>query len=134
MSYVDRDRTITYQGSTAAPAQVVGPAGDLRAERVLVALEGASNRVDRLEATSGVTLKLDARTATGAKLIYSTSDERYVMTGTGRAPVRIIENCRETTGGTLTFYKSTDRITIDGNDAARTQSIRGEQCSEPRRR
>lgn len=134
LSYMDRDRTITYQGDASGPAQVSGPDGDLRADRIAVTLAATSNRVDRLEAAMAVTLKLDARTATGSTLTYRAEDEQYVMTGTGRTPVRIVENCRETTGGTLTFYKSADRITIDGNEAARTQSIRGQQCSEPRRR
>ena len=33
------------------------------------------------------------------------------MTG---SPVSIIEECRETTGKSLTFYRSTDRILVDG--------------------
>jgi len=135
LSYVDRDRTISYQGDASNPAQLNSPDnGDLRAGRILVTLATASNRVDQLEAATGVTLKLDTRTATGAELVYRAEDERYVMTGTGRTPVKIVENCRETTGSTLTFYKSADRIVIDGNKAARTQSIRGQQCSEPQRR
>ncbi len=134
LSYVDRDRTITYEGDASSPAQLTGPDGDLRADRIAVLLAAASNRVDRLEAASAVTLKLDGRTATGSTLVYRAEDEQYMMTGTGRTPVKIVENCRETTGTTLTFYKSADRIVIDGNQAARTQSIRGQQCPESRRR
>ncbi len=134
LSYVDRERTITYEGDAAGPAQLGDPDSDLRADRIAVILATANNRVDRLDATMAVTLKLDSRTATGSQLTYRAEDERYVMTGTGRAPVKIVENCRETTGSTLTFYKSADRIVIDGNEAARTQSIRGPQCTEPRRR
>jgi lipopolysaccharide export system protein LptA len=133
LSYVDRTRTIVYEGDATGQAQVVGPDGDLRADRVTVVLEAGSNRVDELQAATAVTLKLDSRTATGAQLTYRAADEQYVMKGSGRSVVKIVEKCRETTGSTLTFYKSADRIIIDGSEAARTQSVRGQQCSEPRR-
>jgi hypothetical protein len=51
------------------------------------------------------------------------------MTG---APVRVVEpNCRETTGKTLTFWRSTDRILVDGNEEVRTLSkSSGGSCSQ----
>ncbi len=134
LSYVDRTRSIVYEGDATNQAQVSGPDGDLRAGRVVVTLEAGSNKVSRLDAATLVTLKLDARTAAGATLVYVADEERYVMTGTGRVPVKIVENCRETSGHTLTFFKSADRIIIDGNEAARTQSIRGQQCTDSPRR
>lgn len=132
--YLDRLRTITYEGDTGAPSQVSGPDGDLRAVRIAVALARDGNRPQSIDATRNVRLIIDTRTVTGAHLVYSAADERYVMTGAERSPVKIVENCRETTGNTLTFFKSADRIIIDGNEEARTQSIRGTQCSEPDRR
>ena len=45
------------------------------------------------------------------------------MTG---APVTIVDECgRETTGRTLTFFKATDRIVVDGNEQIRTQTKGG---------
>ena len=45
------------------------------------------------------------------------------MTGT---PVTIVDECgRETTGRTLTFFKATDRIVVDGNEQIRTQTKGG---------
>jgi hypothetical protein len=70
-----------------------------------------------LEGYTRVTLKLDTRTVVGARLTYYASDERYVMSAAvrlredhGPADVRrpVRWSCRETTGRTLTFYKSTD--------------------------
>jgi hypothetical protein len=46
--------------------------------------------------------------------------------------VRIVEECRETQGRTLTFFKSTDRIVVDGNEESRTQTKGGAKCGEPR--
>jgi hypothetical protein len=48
------------------------------------------------------------------------------------APVRIVEECRETTAKTLTFWRSTDRILADGNEEIRTLTKKGGTCAEPR--
>jgi hypothetical protein len=56
-------------------------------------------------------------------MVYTTSDEKYVIVGT---PVKIVDECeRETTGRTLTFIKSTDNIVVDGNRQTRTQTKGG---------
>ena len=81
--------------------------------------------IDRLEAYTNVTLKLDARTASGDRLTYFSDEERYLMSGAGAKPVRVVEACKETTGKTLTFFKSTDRIIVDGNEEIRTQTRNG---------
>ena len=111
-------------GATAnAPlAQVSGPDGDLRAQRVEVVLADAANAVERLEAYDRVTIVLGARTATGGRLTYHAKEERYVMSGPGATPVSIRESCRDTTGRTLTFFKSTERLVVDGNETSRTET------------
>jgi lipopolysaccharide export system protein LptA len=115
----------------ARDAQLSGPQGDLRAERIEIVLEKQGNKVERLEGYTRVTLKLDMRTAVGARLTYYASDERYVMSAAGTTPVTITDpqtsasgaiSCRETTGRTLTFYKSADRIIVDGNEQKRTET------------
>jgi lipopolysaccharide export system protein LptA len=120
-------------------AQLGGPQGDLRAERIEIVLEKEGNKVERLEGYTRVTLKLETRTAVGARLTYYASDERYVMSATGATPVTIsdpqtsatgVVSCRETTGRTLTFYKSTDRIVVDGNDQKRTET-QFKPCAPP---
>ena len=129
--YVDAAHTITYAaaknaaGAVAAQAQLSGPQGDLRADRIEVVLAQQDSHVDRLEAYSSVNMKVDARTATGERLTYFAADERYLMSGAGTKSVKVVENCRETTGRTLTFFKSTDRIIVDGNEEQRTQTRNG---------
>jgi lipopolysaccharide export system protein LptA len=130
--YDDARRTVTYSAETVAPttgqtasaplAQVSGPDGDLRAERIEVVLASAANAVDRLEAYNRVTMVLGPRTATGGRLTYHANEERYVMSGAGATPVSIRESCRDTTGRTLTFFKSTDRTVVDGNETRRTET------------
>jgi lipopolysaccharide export system protein LptA len=129
--YADAAHTITYTsvknvpGVVAVPAQLGGPQGDLHADRIDVLLAEQGGHVDRLEAYTNVNLKLDARTATAERLTYFADEERYLMSGAGAKPVKVVEACQETTGKTLTFFKSTDRIIVDGNEEIRTQTKSG---------
>jgi hypothetical protein len=68
-------------------AQLSGPQGDLRGERIEIALAKEGNKVERLEGYTGVTLKLDKRTAVGSRLTYYASEERYVMSAAGTTRV-----------------------------------------------
>ncbi|MBI4265570.1 MAG: LPS export ABC transporter periplasmic protein LptC [Acidobacteria bacterium] len=138
--YDDSARRITYNSPVGPPGAPVLPAslsqlsgptlGDLRANRIEVILGADGNRVERLEAHTTVTILVDTRTATGDGLTYYADEERYVMTGLPMAPVKIIESCRETTGRTVTFFRSADRVVVDGNEETRTQSTRGGPCPQ----
>jgi lipopolysaccharide export system protein LptA len=134
--YEDSTRRIAY--STPVPpslpgvpvaasllSQVSGPPGDLRATRIEVVLGEKSNSAARLEAFRNVNARVDTRVATGDRLTYYSEDERYVMSGIPTVPVKVVEGCRETTGRTVVFYKSGERIIVDGNEETRTQSKRG---------
>lgn len=129
--YADAAHTITYlsiknaAGAVAGQAQLSGPQGDLRADRIEVILAPQGSHVDRLEAYTNVTLKLETRNAAGERLTYFADEDRYVMSGAGTKSVKVIEACRETIGRTLTFFKGTDRIIVDGNDETRTQTRNG---------
>ena len=112
------------------PAHVSGPEGDLRADRIVAILHESENRLQRLEAYDSVTLRLDQRIVTGARMTHH-ADGRYEMSGITGVPVTIVEGCRETTGRTLTFFKSTDNIIIDGNEEIRTRTTSGGPCPQP---
>jgi LPS export ABC transporter protein LptC/lipopolysaccharide transport protein LptA len=129
--YDDAAHTITYSstpnaaGVVTAQAQLSGPQGDLRADRIQVILAPEGGHITRLEAYTNVSLKLDMRSASGERLTYFADQERYLMSGAGTKAVKVVESCRETTGRTLTFFKSTDRIIVDGNEEIRTQTRNG---------
>jgi lipopolysaccharide export system protein LptA len=95
-------------GTITAQAQLSGPQGDLRADRIQVILAPTGGHITRLEAYTNVSLKLDTRSAVGERLTYFAEDDRYLMSGAGTKAVKVIESCRETTGRTLVFFKSTD--------------------------
>ncbi len=115
--------------SRSLAAHVTGPEGDLRADRIVALLHARENHVERLEAYDNVTLRLDRRVVTGARMTYH-ADGRYEMSSVTGVPVTIVEGCRETTGRTLTFFKSTDNIVIDGNEEIRTRTTSGGPCSQ----
>ena len=82
-------------------------------------------RISALLNRSEVAFPLAGRSiATGTQLTYHPADERYVVTGT---PVKLNADCKESTGKTLTFFKSSDRVIIDGNEENRTQT-KGGRC------
>jgi lipopolysaccharide export system protein LptA len=123
--YDDEARRVTY----TTDAHVTGPQGDMLAEKVELYLAG-DNALERVEGYGAVTLRNAGRTTMGERLSFLVAEERYDVTG---APVRVVEGCRESTGRTLTFYKSVDKILVDGQQLSRTRTKSGSDCAEPAR-
>ena len=121
MHYEDALSRATYTNN----AHTVGPQGDLRAMKIEMYLVEGGGSLERAEAYDHVNLKTDTRTATGTRLTYFAGDERYFMRGT---PVTITEECRRTTGKTCTFWRTTDRILVDGDEQIRTLATDGGTC------
>ena len=115
-------------------ARVDSQAEELRANRIEMYLGARGDPVERIEAYDAVTVQLRDRWAAGDRFTFMEADGRYEMAG---GPVRIIEQleteCRETTGRTLTFYRSVDTITVDGHAEVRTRSAQttSGRCPEP---
>ena len=126
MHYADDLRRVTYTTS----ARLTGPRADLRADVIEVDLHADSNSLDRITASGDVILEMTGRQVSGQTLVYYDADGRYEM---GGEPVRIVEEgddeCRETTGRTITFFITADEVSVDGQAEARTESAGGE-CSE----
>jgi lipopolysaccharide export system protein LptA len=122
--YDDAAGRLTY----TTTAHVNGPQGDLVADRIEMFMIEGTNELERVEAAEAVTLREDTRTATGAAMTYFSEGGRYDMSG---APVRIVEGCRESTGRSLTFYKTRDEVLIDGQRLLRTRTRNEGTCAEP---
>ena len=122
MNYLEAEKRITYTGD----AHMVGEQGDLTAPRIDVILGSSGEDLDRLESREKTELRVDGRTTKGQTLVYTGRDGQYKMNG---LPVSIVDACgRETTGRTLTFSRSTDRIVVDGNEQNRTQTTGKSNC------
>lgn len=122
LRYDDAARTATY----ATGAQMSGPQGDLKADTIALVLAAAARTLERIEGNGAVEAQVSARDARGARLVYHAADERYVLTG---APVRFTEECRVTTGRTLTFFGTAGKLIVDGNEATRTVTTGGGRCT-----
>jgi lipopolysaccharide export system protein LptA len=125
LHYDDRLRRATYR----TEAHVNGPQGDLHARTIELYLGTDGRQLERVEGYEQVLLQQTGRSVTGERLTYFAAEGRYVTAGT---PVKINEECRETTGKILTFFRSTDRILVDGNEQIRTQTKSGGECPGPR--
>jgi lipopolysaccharide export system protein LptA len=125
--YDDGLRRATYTGS----AHVSGSQGDLRASRIELFLAPEANELRRVEAYTAVSLTDPTRTVSGDRLTYTAEDGRYLVVG---SPVKIVADCRETTGRTLTFYRSTNNIVVEPNDEFRTQVKAMPNCVVPERK
>jgi lipopolysaccharide export system protein LptA len=120
--YDDAARRATYTGD----AHLNGPQGDTTAPRIELYLKESGDEVDRAEAYDGVVLRDENRKTTGNRLTYHSADESYLVTGT---PVTVVDECgRETLARTLTFFRATDRIIVDGNEQVRTQTKGKSNC------
>ncbi len=118
--YADQERRAHYETA----AQLNGEQGNVHADSITLFLAREENSLDRLEAKGKVSATVDKRVATGIQLSYQPAEEKYIITG---APVKLVEDCRESTGKTLTFFKSSDRVIVDGNEENRTQT-KGGKC------
>lgn len=119
MVYDDSVRRATYTGT----ARLNGPDGDLTADKIEIYLLESGTEVDHLEAYTGVKLITpDRRRAAGIRLSYVAKNEQYDMAGT---PVTLEDESGQTTGNSLRFFRSTDRIIVDGKEQRRTELKRG---------
>ena len=100
--------------------QVNGPQGNLSAVRIDMVLNKEDGRADRLEAYQQVTARIDTKTATADRLTYLAATDQYDMVGAERVPVlvldRVADRCRQMSGKTLTYYKTDNRIVVDGKE------------------
>lgn len=124
LAFDDAKRQIVLSKS----ATLDGAQGNLTAERIQMFLAAKGNALDRLEAQDSVKVVLDKRTATGQRMTYDPQDDKYVLTG---APVNLVEGCQETTGRTVTFYKASDKVSVDGAQETRVVT-KGGKCPDAR--
>ena len=115
MVYEDQFRRATYTGD----ARLNGSEGDLAADRIEVYLAEGGGQMERLEGYGTVTIRTpEGRKATGARVTYLTATDEYVLTG---SPATYEDESGQTTGNSLTFSRSTDRIVVDGKGLRRSE-------------
>ncbi len=91
-------------------------------------------QVDRIVAENSVVITQPTRHAIGERLVYTSADDRFVLTGgplggESSGPPSIFDAEQgKTTGDSLTFYRHDDRVLVDGRETSpavtRTQVAR----------
>ncbi len=135
LAYEDAVHRATYTGGVRIIGGIVG--GTLKTDKAVLNLTEDGRALETLDAFGNMELHDEGtpttgpRTVTGDRLTYTAADQCYKVTG---KPVKIDEKCSgESQGRTLTFWKSVDRMIIDGNAERRTQTKSGQGCKkEPR--
>jgi lipopolysaccharide export system protein LptA len=110
-------------------ARLDGSQGNVRADRIELVLATTGNDLQQLTAQGAVKVNVDSREASGQHLVYHPADAKYILNGTP-VVLRQVKECHESTGRTVTFFRGSDRVIVDGNEETRTQ-MKGGKCPEP---
>ncbi len=133
LNYRDSERKINLEGGVT----VKGADATMTAQQMTVFLSPRSpstgtaarstpGQVEKIVAEQKVMITQPTRHAMGDKLVYTASDEKFVLTG---GPPSIFDAERgKITGDSLTFYKRDDRVLVEGTQTSpavtRTQVAR----------
>ena len=133
LNYADPDRKVFFDGGVTAKSADATMTGQKMTVFLLPrsqSKEGTNpampGQVDRIIAEDQVVLTQPTRHATGDRLVYTSADEKFVLTG---GPPSIFDAERgKTTGDSLTFYRHDDRVLVEGKELSpavtRTQVAR----------
>jgi len=131
-----KSQKLTYDDNTSiahfeGAVNVRGNGGNMNAGKVDVYLakrtpgqpaQPGATQLDRIVAENNVKVEQQARRATGSKLVYTPSDEKFVMTG---GPPTITDPEHGTiTGTSLTFFRADDRVLVEGGSSRTVTTTR----------
>ena len=139
LNYADAERRIFLDGGVTTKAADATVTGQQMTVFLLPRSQSKAGtapnpampgQVDRIIAEDQVVITQPTRHATGERLVYTSADDKFVLTG-GRlsGPPSIFDAERgKTTGDSLTFYKHDDRVLVEGRETSpavtRTQVAR----------
>ena len=79
---------------------------------------GTLGQVERIVAEDKVVITQPMRHATGDRLVYTTAEDKFVLTG-GTPSIFDAERGK-ITGDSLTFYRHDDRVLVEGRETSPT--------------
>jgi len=133
MTYTDAERKIFMNGGVTAK----GSDATVTSEEMTVfllprsqsqAISGRSTpgQIERIIAEKQVVLTQPTRHGNGDRLVYTSADDKFVLTG--NSPSIFDAERGKTTGDSLTFYRQDDRVLVEGKQTSpavtRTQVAR----------
>ncbi len=125
LNYADAERKIFLDGGVTAK----GSDATLTGEQMTVFLlprsqsqSGANpetpGQVERIVAEHKIVVTQPARRATGERLVYTSADDKFVLTG-GTPSIFDAERGK-ITGDSLTFFRHDDRVLVEGKETSPT--------------
>jgi lipopolysaccharide export system protein LptA len=127
LSYADAERKAHYEGGVSAKGSAFTASSQTMDVYLLPRSQSASqsasqgkpsqsvtgqSRVDRLVAQGHVLVQQPNRRAQGETLVYTTADDKFVLTG---GPPSIFDAEQgKITGVSLTFFRADDRVLVEG--------------------
>ncbi|MGA2978677.1 MAG: LPS export ABC transporter periplasmic protein LptC [Terriglobales bacterium] len=133
LNYADVERRIFLDGGVTAKASDATMTGERMTVFLLPRIQSQAGanpampgQVDRIIVEDKVVMTQPTRHATGDRLVYTSADDKFVLTG---GPPSIFDAERgKTTGDSLTFYRHDDRVLVEGRGTSpavtRTQVAR----------
>ncbi|HKM86833.1 MAG TPA: LPS export ABC transporter periplasmic protein LptC [Terriglobales bacterium] len=133
LNYADVERRIFLDGGVTAKTSDATMTGERmtvfllpRSQSQAGANPAMPGQVDRIIAEERVVITQPTRHATGDRLVYTSADDKFVLTG---GPPSIFDAEQgKTTGDSLTFYRHDDRVLVEGRGTSpavtRTQVAR----------
>lgn len=78
-------------------------------------IPGQAEKLDKIVATGQIVITQPTRRGTGDQLVYTADEDKYVLSG---GPSSIFDAERgKITGVSLTFFRTDDRVLVEGNEA-----------------
>jgi lipopolysaccharide export system protein LptA len=136
MKYTDSERKAFFDGGVTARQTDATMTGEQMTVFLLPRSQTTGNtnsatpgQIDRIITEKQVVIVQPTRHAQGERLVYTSADDRYVLTGEPDHPPSIFDAEQgKTTGDSLTFYRRDDRVLVEGREKSpavtRTQVAR----------
>jgi lipopolysaccharide export system protein LptA len=136
MKYTDSERKAFFDGGVTARQTDATMTGEQMTVFLLPRSQTTGNtnsatpgQIDRIITEKQVVIVQPTRHARGERLVYTSADDRYVLTGEPDHPPSIFDAEQgKTTGDSLTFYRRDDRVLVEGREKSpavtRTQVAR----------
>jgi len=119
LTYADAESLAHYDGGVVAKGPSFTASSSTMEAHLVPRGQTSSNqllagpgRLDHLVATGNVAIQQPTRRAEGQTLVYTASDDKFVLTG---GPPSIFDAERgKITGVSLTFFRADDRVLVEG--------------------
>ena len=132
LTYTDNERRVHLEGGVVAQGADITinsnqmdaylaprkQSSATQAPGIQSSIASAAAQLDRIVAAGNVIIQQPSRRATGEKLIYTSAEDKFVLTG---GPPSIFDaEHGKITGDSLTFYNRDDRVLVEGGNSSPT--------------